>query len=123
MNVLYGSPVFDEWAIVMMGGERAQLAAYEGPRLEQFRSRFVADTRDLRELLAGQTLNVGDFAFAPAAEGTAYDACVRLGTGAYAFFNDTVRSMESIRAEEGWREAQKPFAEMTEAFRRDPLQG
>src|SRR5690606_32134864 len=83
MTARNGETVFDEWALVRVGGDGATLAAYQGPRAEQFRSNFLADVRALRSLLAGRPMSVGEFAFAPEAEGTAFDACVRIGEGAY----------------------------------------
>ena len=48
MSALYGTTVFDEWAVVTVGSAGASLGAYEGPRSEQFRSRFLADAHALR---------------------------------------------------------------------------
>lgn len=121
MTARYTDAVFDEWALVRVGGEGATLAAYSGPRADQFRSQFLADVHALRALLAGRSMAIGEFAFAPAAEGTAFDACVRLGEGSYLLLNHTARTMDDIRAGERWRAAQGPFIELTEAFRLDPL--
>ena len=121
MTARNGETVFDEWALVRVGGDGATLAAYQGPRAEQFRSNFLADVRALRSLLAGRPMSVGEFAFAPEAEGTAFDACVRIGEGAYLLLNHTARTMEQVRAGARWREAQPVFVELTEAFRLDPL--
>ncbi|HEX2099314.1 MAG TPA: hypothetical protein VHF69_01550 [Candidatus Synoicihabitans sp.] len=121
MNALYGGAIFDEWAVVMLGGGQGGLAAYEGPRLEQFRQRFVVDAHELRQLIAERPLTVGDFVFAPAASGTAFDAAVRVGEHAYLVLNHTARTMEDIRRDPRWLQAQKRFVEMTEAIRADPL--
>jgi hypothetical protein len=122
MRTLYGSDVFDEWALVLLQDGAATLAAYEGPRLELFRSRFVADSHALRALLDGRSLPVGDFVFAPAAAGTAFDACVCVGPRGYLIFNHTERSMDDIRRDERWIQAQRPFYELTETFRTRPLE-
>lgn len=121
MTARYEGVVFDEWALVRVGGDGATLAAYQGPRADQFRTSFLADAHALRALLAGRAMAVGEFAFAPAAEGTAFDACVRLGEGSYLLLNHTSRTMDAIRAGTNWRAAQAPFVELTEAFRLDPL--
>ena len=121
MRAQYGDVVFDEWALVRVGGDGATLAGYHGPRAEHFRASFLHDVHALRAMLAGRAMAVGEFAFAPAAQGTAFDACVRLGEGAYLLLNHTVRTMDDIRAGDRWLEAQRPFVELTEAFRLDPL--
>lgn len=121
MTALYGEVVFDEWAVVTVSPQGASLGAYQGARPEEFRARFVLDAHALRDLLAGRPMAIGEFAFAPAAEGTAFDACVRVGEGAYLLLNHTARTMDQIRARPRWREAQPPFVALTEAFRSDPV--
>ena len=123
MNALGGGVVFDEWAIVSLVEGGARLAGYHGPRVEQFRARFVADIRPLRAELEGRHLEVGDFAFAVAAEGTAYDACVRIGPRAYLWWNHTHASLSELRERGAWLPAQREFAALCEAFRIDPLDG
>lgn len=121
MNALYEGMVFDEWAIVALPAKGATLVAYEGPRAEDFRRRFLADIAPLSAELAGSNLPVGGFAFAATAQGTHFDACIRLGTHAYLLCNHTARTMDEIRANPRWLRAQKPFAELSEAFTADPL--
>lgn len=121
MNALGGGTVFDEWAVITVGATGARLAAYHGPRIEQLRARFVADSRPLQAELTGRSLAVGDFGFATAASGTAYDACVRIGEHAYLWWNHTEATLDELRARGVWLPAQQPFAELAEAFRRDPL--
>ncbi len=121
MNTQSGSTVFDEWAVVTLAKTGAKLAAYEGPRIEQFRLHFKADIRPLQTELEGRRLLVGDFGFAAAAAGTAYDACVRIGAGAYLWWNNTNASMAEIRETGAWLPAQKTFMDLCEAFRTDPV--
>ncbi len=121
MNALYQGVVFDEWAIVALPSAGATLVAYEGPRAEEFRRQFLADVAPLASELAGSDLAVGGFAFAAAAPGTRFDACVRLSSRAYLLCNHTKRTMDEIRANPRWLHAQKPFAEISEAFTADPL--
>lgn len=122
MNALYGDVVFDEWALVTLGSTGAKLAAYDGPRIEKFRSRFVADSRPLQAELDGQKLAVGEFAFVADAAGTAYDACVRVGGRAYLWCNHTSSTMAQIRESKTWLKAQRAFVQMTERFQLDPLE-
>ena len=59
--------------------------------------------------------------WAAAAAGTAYDACVRIGAGAYLWWNNTNASMAEIRETGAWLPAQKTFMDLCEAFRTDPV--
>ncbi|MCF3651382.1 hypothetical protein [Synoicihabitans lomoniglobus] len=119
MDALSGDRVFDEWAIITLTQGGAKLVAYQGPRVEKFRSRFNADIRPLQVELEGRKLEVGEFAFVPDAAGTAYDACVRIGPQAYLWWNNTDATMADIRARGSWMPAQKVFADLCELFRRD----
>lgn len=121
MDTLGGGVVFDEWAIITLGGAGAKLAAYQGPRVESFRQRFNSDSRPLLAELEGRNLAVGEFAFVPEAPGTAYDACVRIGPTAYLWWNNTTCTLEDLRTRGSWLPAQKVFADLCEVFRRDPL--
>lgn len=121
MNAQSGMIVFDEWAVVTLSKRGAKLVAYDGPRIEQFRLHFKADIRPLQTELEGRHLSLGDFGFAAAAAGTAYDACVRIGAGAYLWWNNTDASMADIRKTGAWLPAQKTFMDLCEAFRSDPV--
>ncbi len=122
MDTLGGGVVFDEWAVITLGGGGARLAAYQGPRVESFRQRFNADIRPLQTELEGRRLEVGEFAFVADAPGTAYDACVRAGPAVYLWWNNTKATLEDIRARGSWLPAQKVFADLCEVFRRDPVE-
>lgn len=122
MNAKSGETVFDEWALVTLSTAGAKLAAYDGPRIEQFRQQFKADIRPLQQEMEGRQLDVGDFGFAQAADGTAYDACVRVGKQAYLWWNNTDASMRDIRATGAWMPAQRTFMELCENFRADPVE-
>ena len=122
MRAESGEIVFDEWALILLSKTGAKLAAYIGPRVEQFRLRFKADIRPLQTELEGRQLTVGDFAFVADAEGTAYDACVRVGPAAYLWCNHTQSTMTEIRESGAWLPAQKIFADMCERFRIDPVE-
>jgi hypothetical protein len=121
MNALSGDCVFDEWAVVALTRDGAKLVAYQGPRVERFRSRFNADIQPLREELEGRRLQVGEFAFVQDAAGTAYDACVRIGAQVYLWWNNTDATMADIRARGSWLPAQTEFAKLCDQFRRDPV--
>ena len=121
MDTLGGGVVFDEWAVITLGGGGAKLVAYQGPRVESFRQRFNADIRPLQAELEGRRLEVGEFAFAADAPGTAYDACVRAGPVVYLWWNNTKATLADLRARGSWLPAQKVFADMCEVFRSDPV--
>jgi hypothetical protein len=40
MNALYGSVVFDEWAIVSFSDKKGRVLSYFGPRKENFQANF-----------------------------------------------------------------------------------
>ena len=122
MNVLFNKPLFDEWMLVKLAAEQGAILAYSGPRAETYQRKFKEDILPLRSALEQQKLGVGDFAFVHDATGTRFDACIRLGPAAYLFCNHTEKSMEEIRANPLWREAQAPFAKLSELFGTDPLE-
>lgn len=122
MNAAYTETVFDEWALVSVKPERSAILAYAGPRADKFKQSFTADVQPLREEIANQHLAVGDFAFAPSATGTKHDACLRTGETNFLFCNNTQKSIEDIRASSLWREAQKPFVQLSELFRANPVE-
>ena len=122
MNALYNKPVFDEWVMVKLASEQGAILAYDGPRADSYQRKFKEDIVPLRAELELQHLAVGDFAFVQDATGTRFDACIRLGQAAYLFCNHTTKSMADIRRDPLWREAQKPFAQLSELFRTDPLE-
>jgi len=122
MTSLYNKPVFDEWILVKLAAEQGAILAYSGPRAESYQRKFKDDLVPLRAELEQQHLGVGDFAFAQAATGTRFDACMRLGNASYLFCNNTGRTMAEIRQDPLWREAQTPFVLLSELFRADPLE-
>jgi hypothetical protein len=122
MTALYQQPVFDEWVLVKLAAEQGAILAYSGPRAESYQRKFKEDILPLRAALEQQKLGVGDFAFVHDASGTRFDACIRLGPAAYLFCNHTGKNMEEIRANPLWREAQAPFAKLSELFGTDPLE-
>jgi hypothetical protein len=122
MTTLYNKPLFDEWVLVKLTAEQGAILAYSGPRAESYQRKFRDDLVPLRVELDQQRLNVGDFAFAPDAAGTRFDACIRLGPASYLFCSHTGKTMTEIRQDPLWREAQAPFVLLSELFRRDPLE-
>lgn len=121
MTVLYAKPVFDEWILVKISQEQNAILSYDGPRAESYQKKFKEDIIPLRAELDQRPMAVGDFAFAPAATGTGFDACIRLGPASYLFCNNIAKSIEDIRQSPLWLEAQKPFAALSGKFRDDPL--
>jgi hypothetical protein len=122
MTALFNKPVFDEWVLVKLATESGAILAYSGPRAESYQKGFKDDIVPLRAELELRHLSTGDFAFVDAARGTRFDACIKLGPAAYLFCNNTTRDMADIRQDPLWREAQKPFAQLSELFRTDPLE-
>ncbi len=123
MHALYGKTVFDEWVIVSLppaGG--GALRAYQGPRAESFGRRFAADIGPLQAEMTGKEFAVGDFEFARDAGGPGFDACIRVGGASYLLCNHTGKSMSEIRQDPRWLQAQKVFVELSDKFRRDPLE-
>ena len=120
MNTAYGQMVFDEWAILGLGG-KGGVHAYAGPRPERFRRQIPDDAAPLRAEAAGQPSGVGDIVFALEANETRYDAFVRLGEASYLVLNHTAKTMAEIRTNPGWLKAQPVLFELGEKFRADPL--
>ena len=122
MNAAYAGTVFDEWVLVSVKAERSTILVYTGPRSDKFKQSFTADIQPLRSELANQKLAVGDFAFAASAAGTKHDACLRTGETSFLFCNHTAKTIQDIRANPRWLEAQKPFVQLSDLFRANPLE-
>ena len=120
MNTVYGQPVFDEWAVLGLGG-RGGVLVYTGPRPENFRRLIPDDAAPLRAAAAGQPSGPGDMVFALEAAGTRYDAFICVGDSKFLVFNHTTKTMADIRANPGWLKAQALLFELGEKFRADPL--
>jgi len=121
MDALYHKPVFDEWVIVTFAQGKTNILAYTGPRAESFAKQFHRDSGPLFAEMQGKHYGVGDFEFVDQGHGSCFDACVRLGETIYLLCNNTYGSMGELRADARWREAQKPFVNLTEKFRAEPL--
>jgi hypothetical protein len=122
MDALYQKPVFDEWVVVNFAQGKTDILAYIGPRAESFAKQFHRDSGPLFAEMQGKQYGVGDFEFVPQARGSHFDACMRLGETAYLLCNNTYGSMGDLRADARWLQAQKPFVNLTEKFRTDPLE-
>ena len=121
MDALYGSPVFDEWAVVSLAENRARVLAYVGPRNDDFLKNFANDLGSLRAELLGGNLGVGDFSFARHGTGTSFEAFLVLGVAVYLICNNTRDSMDNIARDPRWLKAQVPFAEIGDKLRNQPL--
>jgi hypothetical protein len=121
MNAAYRETVFDEWILVSVRPEGGMILAYDGPRADAYKQSFAHDVGPLRAELAQQKVVVGDFAFATWARGPKHDAFMRVGDSGYLFCNHTTKTMAEIRDSANWLAAQKPFVELSEKFRLDPL--
>ncbi len=120
LHAAYGQTVFDEWAILGLGGNGG-VFAYAGPRPDRFRKQLPDDAAPLRAEAAAQPSGVGDMVFALEAGGTRYDAFLRLGESSYLVFNHTAKTFAEIRINPGWLRAQPVLFELGEKFRADPL--
>ncbi len=121
MSARYKRVVFDEWAVVALGGGRGRLLSYMGPRREGFKRNFMADAGALREGLLEKEHNIGDFEFARHGVGTGFEAFMVLGAGIYLICNHTVQAMDTIAKDPLWLTAQVPFVELSDRFRDDPV--
>ena len=122
MDSRYGSPVFDEWAIVSLIENRARVMAYTGPRNDDFLKNFARDLGSLRAALTSGNFGPGDFEFARHSTGTGYEGFLVLGLGLYLICNNTSDSMESIAKNPRWLAAQVSFVEFAERVRTSPLE-
>jgi hypothetical protein len=121
MDALYLKPVFDEWVVVYFAQGKAEILAYTGPRADTFTQQLHRDSAPLFAEMQGKQYAVADFEFVDQATGSRFDACVRLGETTYLLCNNTYGSMAELRADPRWREAQKPFVDLTDKFRVDPM--
>jgi hypothetical protein len=121
MDALYQKPVFDEWVIASFAQGKTDILAYDGPRPESFVKQFHRDAGPIFAQMQGRRYAVGDFEFAQQARSSRFDACVRLGEVAYLLCNNTYGTLDELRQDARWLEAQKPLVDLTEKFRADPL--
>jgi len=121
MNDRYGRVVFDEWAVVSLGKQKARILSYAGPRNDDFLKSFAEDLGALRAELLDSKYSVGDFEFARHAVGTGFEAFMVLGDGVYLICNNTQASMNEISKDPKWLNAQVPFAEFGDKVRNSPV--
>lgn len=122
LDALYGSVVFDEWALLSIDAKgAATVAGYAGPRAASFADEVAADARALREAGSVKTYAVGDFEFVHDAAGAHLDAFLRAGPAAYLVCNHMDGTMEKVRADARWRQAQVAWFNLAEKFRADPV--
>ncbi|MFT3781117.1 MAG: hypothetical protein QM790_03810 [Nibricoccus sp.] len=121
MDVLYQKPVFDEWVVLSLKPGNAEILSYKGPRADTFTKALHRDSAPIVAEMQGKQYSIGDFEFVDQAPGSRFDACVRLGETIYLLCNNTYGTLAALRQDPRWREAQKPFVNLTEKFRGDPL--
>jgi hypothetical protein len=121
MQARYGKPVFNEWVIIELAGQKGRILTYIGPRKEGFKNNFFADAGALREGLLDTQYQIGDFEFARHGVGTGFESFMVLGRDLYLICNNTAESMDGITKDPKWLGAQVPFVELSEQFRSDPL--
>lgn len=110
MNEIYGCPIFDEWALVVVSAGKGQVLHYEGPRSDAFAEAFPRDMGLLREQLEARKYFTGEFEFTADGHGTLFDAFVKVSDTAYLICNNTRVAMTRIRGNNRWLKAQVPFA-------------
>jgi hypothetical protein len=121
MNSMYGKTVFDEWVVLGFNAGKANIVRYMGPRQDGFQKNFARDAGELRPMLMRQGHGAGDFEFARYGNGTHFEAMMVLGPQLFLICNNTADSMEGITKDAKWLNAQGPFLDLTEMFRKDPL--
>ena len=122
MNARYQSVVFDEWAVVSLLRQKAQILSYLGPRNDAFLQNFAKDLGGLRAGLLDRNFKTGDFEFNRHGVGTGFEAFMVFAPGVYLICNNTVESMDEITKDPKWLLAQVPFVELSEQFRTNPLE-
>ena len=122
MDALYQKSVFDEWVVLSLTTAATKILSYEGPRADSFQKDLHRDSAALVREMADKHYEIGDFEFAQDAEGSSFDAGVRLGEVLYLLCNNTTGTLADLRRDPRWRQAQKPFVDLTEKFRADPLE-
>lgn len=121
MEALYHKPVFNEWVVLSLLAGKARVLAYDGPRSETFEAQIHRDSAPLFAEMQGRQYGPGDFEFVGEAKGSTFDACICVADNTYLFCNNTFGTLDQLRHDARWREAQKPFVGLTEKFRVDPL--
>jgi hypothetical protein len=121
MDTAYQKPVFDEWVVVSFASTPVQVLSYEGPRAESYKKSLHSDSAPIAREMQDRSYGIGDFEFADAAHGSRFDACVRIGERSYLLCNNTYGTINDLRQDARWLKAQKPFVDLTEKFRADPL--
>jgi hypothetical protein len=121
IDAAYLRTLFEEWAILGVGGTGATLISYHGTRRDTYRARLPEDSLPLRAAMARRAYSVGDFEFALEAAGTGYDAGMKIGESAYLVCNNLAATMEELRKDPQWLKAQVLWLELGEKFRADPL--
>ena len=122
MNEIYGCPVFDEWALVVVADGRGQVMHYEGPRADVFTVAFSRDVALLRQQLEGRTYFAGEFEFIADGHGTLFDAFIKVSESAFLICNNTQVAMSRIRGNTQWLKAQVPFAGLCARISESPLE-
>jgi hypothetical protein len=121
MDTAYQKPVFDEWILVSFATTPVEVLAYQGPRAETYTKSLHSDSAPIAREMQDRSYGIGDFEFADNGRGTRFDACVRIGDQSYLLCNNTYGTLNDLRQDARWLKAQKPFVDLTEQFRSDPL--
>ena len=121
MNSMYGTVVFDEWIVLSVLAGKGKVLNYSGPRKKDFLANFKNDLGELRPKLCAHDYHPGDFEFARYANGTSFEAFMVAGDGVYVICNNTGATIDKIAKDARWLNAQVPFLELAEKFRKNPV--
>lgn len=123
MDGVSGQKIFDEFSVVRIIQGKLRIESYFGPRqMESFRETFMSDISPIRQrLLESDEEEVGSFYFDNEAEGSLFDAFMKIGPDSYVIFNNILFSMTQLKSERGWIKAQVHFADLANLFMRSPL--
>lgn len=125
MDKQYGGKIFEEFSIISLNAEQqTNIHHFEGGgrTLEEMSHGFDNDIDPLwKELKKAQKESIGSYHFDQDAEGTLYDAFMKVGRGIYVIFNNAKYSMTQIKAKGSWLKAQIHFVELSEIFFKDPI--
>lgn len=118
---VYGSTVFDEWAIIALERTTTSFLFYRGPRKEVFLKNFGADLQLLTPQLTEDYNHLGDLHFARHGSGTLFDAYLTVGLDVFVICNNTVSSLETITRTPRWLAVRAALVELADKFRHNPV--
>ena len=123
MDEVYQQPVFDEFSIVQVEGEKLHLCWYKGEARQAYVRDFKQNTALLRKESRSRFSNhyeTGAYEFVPDGLGPQAESFMVIGPDLYLILTNTRHTMADIAASPLWLKAQHEFVELCERFRCDP---